>query len=133
MAAPKRIIYQDIDLRFRPHPVTGDIPVLRNEAAVKQVVRNAVLTNHNERFMDHLFGGNIRANLFENVSPISMTIAREDMRRSVSPMIKEAELIDVILTAPEKMDRNTIQAKMIFSVRRLQTLVQVDVFLGRVR
>ena len=133
MAAPKRIIYRDIDLRFKPHPVTGDIPALTNEAAVKQVVRNSVLTNHNERFMDHLFGGNIRANLFDNVSPISMTIAREDIRRSVSPMIAEAELRDVILAAPENMDRNTVQAKLIFSVRRLQTLVQVDVFLGRVR
>ena len=45
----KEPIFKDIPLSFNAHPVTGLIKALTNREAVKQSVKNIVLTNHYER------------------------------------------------------------------------------------
>ena len=41
--------YKDIDLCFRRNPVTGDIAVKENENAIKQALKNLMLTRPGER------------------------------------------------------------------------------------
>ena len=36
--------FKDISLSFDPHPVTKDLPVIRNERAISRAVRNLVQT-----------------------------------------------------------------------------------------
>lgn len=131
--ATEPVVYRDIDLRFRPHPLTGDVPILQNEAAVKQVVRNVVLTNHYERFQDPYFGGNVTAQLFQNATKITAMIARDDIRRAVAGQVPEAELINVSVVMPGDTDLHTLQASIVFTMRRLRKPVDVRVFLTRVR
>jgi len=57
--------FKDISLSFKPHPVTRDIPVLINENAIKQSVKNIVQTIPGEKFFDSLFGSDVRGSLFE--------------------------------------------------------------------
>ena len=38
--------FKDISLSFDPHPVTKDLPVLKNENAIRRSVRNLVQTIH---------------------------------------------------------------------------------------
>ena len=57
--------FKDISLSFEPHPVTKDLPVLKNEAAIRRSVRNIVETIQGERFFDSLFGSDVRSTLFE--------------------------------------------------------------------
>jgi len=59
--------FKDISLSFQPHPVTGDLPVLRNERAIKRSVRNIVETQLGERFFEPDFGSDVRGQLFESV------------------------------------------------------------------
>ena len=49
MPGIKEPIFKDIPLSFNAHPVTGLIKALTNREAVKQSVKNIVLTNHYER------------------------------------------------------------------------------------
>ena len=69
MAEIKRISisFKDISLSFQPHPVTRDLPVLRNERAINRSVRNIVETQLGERFFEPDFGSDVRGQLFENV------------------------------------------------------------------
>ena len=59
--------FKDISLSFQPHPVTRDLPVLRNERAINRSVRNIVETQLGERFFEPDFGSDVRGQLFENV------------------------------------------------------------------
>lgn len=129
----RRVVYRDIDLRFRPNPSTGDIPVLLNGEAVKSVVRNVTLTNHYEVFMRPLAGGNIRAQLFENIDKITEMIVRSDIKRALATQVPEAEVLSVTAGAPEFQGRNSLNAQVTFKVRNLQIPVEVKLFLGRVR
>ena len=53
-------VYADLDLFFRPHPVTGDISLKYDTDAVKRSVRNIMMTNYYERPFKPGFGSNIR-------------------------------------------------------------------------
>lgn len=58
--------FKDISLSFQPHPVTEDLPVLRNERSIKKSVSNIVQTIPGEKFFDPAFGSEVYGLLFEN-------------------------------------------------------------------
>ncbi len=59
--------FKDISLSFNPHPVTKDLPILKNENAIKRSVRNLVETIPTERFFNPLLGSEVRSSLFDFV------------------------------------------------------------------
>ena len=59
-------VFRDISLSFRPHPVTGDLPILKNENAIIRSIRNLVETIPNERFFNSTIGSDVRSSLFDN-------------------------------------------------------------------
>ena len=56
--------FKDISLSFQPHPVTGDLPVLKNERAINKSVQNIVQTQLGERFFQPNYGSDVRGQLF---------------------------------------------------------------------
>jgi len=64
-------VFKDISLSFEPHPVTKDIPILRNENAISRAVRNLVETITTERFFNSDIGTNIQNTLFEFIDVAS--------------------------------------------------------------
>ena len=52
--APQRIsrAFKDISLSFEPHPITKDLAVLKNEAAIRRSLRNIVQTIPTEKFFN---------------------------------------------------------------------------------
>ena len=62
--------YSDFDFPFKKHQVTKDVPIKRDVEAVKQSVRNILLTRRGEKFFDPDFGGSLTEFLFENFDPI---------------------------------------------------------------
>lgn len=58
-------IYSDLNLSFKPHPITGDITRKTDVDAVKRSVINIISTNAYERPFKPSFGANIRSMLFE--------------------------------------------------------------------
>ena len=51
--------FKDISLSFEPHPVTKDLPVLKNERAIIRSVRNIVETIPTEKFFNSVFGSDV--------------------------------------------------------------------------
>jgi len=64
-------IYKDLDLDFNRNVVTNDVNKLTDAEAVKRSVRNLIQTNHFERPFHPEIGGNVRALLFEPVTPLT--------------------------------------------------------------
>ena len=59
--------FKDISLSFEMHPVTKDMPILKNESAIKRSIRNIVQTIPSERFFQPYFGSEVKSSLFEFV------------------------------------------------------------------
>ena len=56
--------FKDISLSFTPHPVTKDLPILKNENAIVRSVRNLVETIPTERFFNSSLGSDVQDSLF---------------------------------------------------------------------
>ena len=62
-------IYKDLDLDFQKNTATKDIQKLTDIEAVKRSVRNLIKLNHYEKPFRPEIGSNLRAMLFENITP----------------------------------------------------------------
>jgi len=125
-------IYKDINLNFSKHPITGDIGKLTNVEAVKRSVRNLVNTNFYERPFHPEIGSDIRAILFEPVSPLVADVLKRYVEDVINNFEPRAELIKV--DANPNPDSNsyavTIEFYLVNSPSGLQT---VNLFLERLR
>ena len=125
-------VYKDINLSFARHPITGDIATLSDAEAVKRSVRNLVNTNFGERPFHPEIGSDIRAILFEPVSPLVADVLKRYVEDVINNFEPRAELIRV--DANPNPDSNsyavTIEFYLVNSPSGLQT---VNLFLERLR
>lgn len=134
MSVLKEIISSDLALDFTAHPVTGNLTVLTNVAAIKQSVKNLIFTNLSERPFHPDIGSDVLRHLFENFSPITASNMRATIKRVLKNYEPRVTVIDVrIRAAPEDMDNNRIGVTIIFRMHNLTTPVSVDFFLQRLR
>jgi len=90
-------VFRDISLSFRPHPVTGDLPILKNENAITRSIRNLVETIPNERFFNSTIGSDVRSSLFDNASIGTEIRIKDQIKNSIQAYEERVEnlLIDV--------------------------------------
>lgn len=127
----KITIHTDFKKNLEVSPVSSDITVLKDEDAVKESIKNLILTDRRERLMQPNIGGNIRAMLFENITPSVLTLIEDQVRTTINLYEPRAELIDVIVTS--NIDDNIVRVRIVFYVRNNQQPISVDVFLERTR
>ena len=70
--------FKDISFNFTKNPITNDVVVLKNEEAIKQSVKNLVLTRIGERPFNPTIGTDTTSYLFELHTKVSAnTLLRE--------------------------------------------------------
>jgi len=62
--------FVDLNPNFEKNPLSGDLPLLKNEAAIKQSLKNIVLTLRGEKPFRPFYGSTADIALFENFSPL---------------------------------------------------------------
>ena len=128
----KEVVFSDVNVTFTPHPVTGKLPVLKNADAVKRAVRNLILTNFGERQYDPLYGGNVRALLFENTDdPLLESLIQTRIEAAIENFEPRAKVDRVIVDA--KPDSNALVIKIRFTIVNQRFPVDLEVAIERVR
>jgi phage baseplate assembly protein W len=106
--------FKDISLSFEPHPITKDLPVLKNEAAIRRSVRNIVQTIPTEKFFNSLFGSDVRASLFEFVDFGTASVISDQILTSVTNFEPRIENLEVeVQPLP---DRNSFNVIVVFDI-----------------
>jgi phage baseplate assembly protein W len=95
--------FVDLNPKFDRHPITGDLPTIKNEDAIKQAVKNIVLTIRGEKPFRPFFGASINSALFENFDPVlidDIALSIEDALTAHEPRVEvtEVEVLDNIDT-----------------------------------
>ena len=124
MAEP---LFTDIDLRLDPHPISGDIILLRDSQAIKASVKNIILTKFGERPFDPEFGSPIPALLFEPATPfIAQTLQRmiEQTLSNHEPRIV-VQRIDVVGVT------NGFDVEIIYTIQNSTTTERLSLTLER--
>ena len=128
----KEVVFSDVNVSFTPHPVTGKLPVLKNADAVKRAVRNLILTNFGERPYEPLYGGNVRALLFENTDdPLLDSLIQSRIEAAIENFEPRAKVDRVIVDV--KPDSNALVIKIRFTILNERFPVDLEVAIERVR
>jgi len=127
----KITIYTDFKKNLEVSPISDDLTLLKDEDAVKESIKNLLLTNRGERLMQPSIGGNIKAMLFENITPGVLTMIEDQVRTTIDLYEPRAEVIDVVVTS--NIDDNVVKIQVQFYIRNNQQPISVDVFLERTR
>lgn len=128
----KRIsIYSDFFKDLTPNPLTSDVSLKFDEDAVKESIKNLILTDKGERLMRPLIGGNIRAMLFESNTPAVIKMIQEQVRETIEEYEPRAQLIDVVVKSA--IDDNRIEVTIRFYIINIEQPISFTVFLERTR
>ena len=123
--------YKDLDLDFGRNVVTNDVNKLTNIEAVKRSVRNLINTSHFERPFHPEIGSDVRALLFENMTPLTALNLQRKVQEVLINFEPRIRLVQIYATTD--YDGNSYQLSVYFYVIGTTELVTVQTFLERLR
>ena len=124
-------IYKDLNLDFQQNTATKDIQKLTDVEAVKRSVRNLINTNHYEKPFHPEIGSNLRAMLFENITPQMNHIISKNIELLIKNYEPRCRLVQV--NTQPMFDRNGYACQISFYVVNHPEPVEVESFLERLR
>lgn len=90
------IIYSDIDLDFT-QTTEGDVKVIYNLDAIKQSIKNIILSPHGSRtiYQDPYFGCGVFKLLFEKMSSVTEILIQEEIESALNNYEPRIEIIEL--------------------------------------
>ena len=123
-------VYKDIDLTFTPRPA-GDIFKKTDAAAVKQAVKNLLLTNRTERPFQPNFGADLNDILFNLDTELSDDILPDLIYQAIETFERRARVLDI--TTKVVPERNDVFVSITFQVVNSGEVVDLELSLNRLR
>jgi len=126
----RKNVYKDIDLSFAKRP-SGDVYKKTDAAAVKQAVRNLILTSDFEKPFNPYFGGNINSALFELFEDYDEDIVRDRITTAITNFEPRARIRKISIRP--NPDYNVFKISIVFQVVSTSTLEELNLTLTRLR
>jgi phage baseplate assembly protein W len=127
----KRILYRDLHKDLTVNPISNDLALRTNEDAIKESLKNLILTDRGERLMQPNLGSDVRASLFENATPVTLKVLEERVREVINNFEPRVSVIDVDVIS--LYDDNRVKVTIYFYVKNQEDPQSVDVFIERIR
>jgi len=122
--------YSDLDLAFTKKP-SGDVYKKTDAAAVKQAVKNLLLTNPGEKPFNPYFGGGLNGLLFELANDQSNFLLTEYITSAIENFEPRAKLLSIVPNITP--DNNTARVKVVFQIVNTLETVTLETTVIRLR
>ena len=122
--------YKDIDLAFAAKPA-GDVFKKTDAAAVKQAVKNLLLTNRGEKPFQPDFGANLNEVLFNLDTEFDPDFVQDLIAEAIKNFEPRALVLSVSVSTDG--DNNRLEATVEFQVVNTEEIVTNEVSLARLR
>ncbi len=123
--------FSDFFTDFSRHAQTGELNKKINENAVKQSVRNLLLTGRYERLFQPEVGSNLRQLLFENATPAVYVQVKEYIEATIENYEPRAEF--VASEVAFNHDMNSANITVLFRVINSTLPTTLEIILERIR
>ena len=130
IVSSRNVDYKDIDLTFSAKPA-GDIFKKIDAAAVKQSVKNLLLTSRGEKPFNNFFGSNLNSALFGLDTEFDPEFVQNLIFDAITNHEPRARVLSV--TVQLKPENNTLDTTVEFQIVNTKEIVTLDVSLARVR
>jgi phage baseplate assembly protein W len=123
--------WRDLDLSLTLHPIRKDIMPLKDDNAIKNAVKNLLITNFYERPFNKDIGANLRGLLFEPADSITVISLRDNIRRVIKKY--EQRVITKGVRVKYIEASNEYNITVIFKIKEYDTNESVEIILRRLR
>ena len=130
MPTPTRI-FSDIDLTFKPHPSTRDLVAKYDDTAIKNAVKNLIMTQHYERHFHGEIGSSVTGLLFEIPSPAITAIIKQEIKDVIANFEPRVVLKEVDVNFSP--DEHELDVKIIFMIKNTTRPITIQFFMDRTR
>ena len=127
----KNVVYSDFFTDFSAHVNTGQLNKKTNEDAVKQSVRNLLLTDRYERPFQPEIGCSLRGLLFENFTPDTQLLAKKYIEETITQFEPRAILMNIQVVP--NIDGNAIQISILYRIINATQPTRLELVLERIR
>jgi len=127
----KKKPWRDLDLSLKIHPIRKDIIPLKDDAAIKNAVKNLLVSNFYERPFSQDKGANLRGLLFEPADAITRISIKENIRQVIKKYEPRVLIKNIIVK--EKADQNAYFVKVFFKIKEFDTSESVEIILRRLK
>jgi phage baseplate assembly protein W len=124
-------IFRDFDLAFAAHPNTKDISIKRNQDAVKQSLKNLILTEFYERPFHSEIGSPVRSLLFELATPLTANSMQRAIIDVITNFEPRVQLLDVSVSLRD--ETNECDISISYNIIGFQTVEELNFILERTR
>lgn len=125
--------YADLDLSLTLHPDFHDIIPLTDLDAIKNSVRNLVLTNYYERPFQPYLAGNLQGVLFENWNRFTGLLIKDRIKNILERKEPRIDQVNVVVDGSAADSTNSVQVTISYRVISSSQLSSVTIYLERVR
>ena len=123
--------HRDLDLSLKIHPIRKDIIPLKDDAAIKNAIKNLLITNFYERpFADDL-GANLRGLLFEPAGLLTNIELRSNIRDVIEKYEPRVSVTSIDIT--DNIPRNEYLIEVFFNIKGINVEQVVEIPLRRLR
>ena len=106
--------YKDISLSFDPHPITKDLPVIKNANAIRRSVRNLVQTIPGERFFNPILGSSVYDSIFDLADFGTSSLIESEIVTTIENF--EPRVANVRVRVDPRYDLNNFDVTIFFDV-----------------
>lgn len=124
-------LYSDFTKDLYLNPFSNDIVRKTNEEAVKEAIKNLILTDKGERLMQPEVGSDIRKMLFENYTIATVTIIENLIKDTIKAYEPRAELLGLSIVGTP--DQHTVSLNIQFAVTMIEDPISFTVMVERTR
>lgn len=89
--------FRDVSMTLSRNPLSGDINILKDDVAIKNAVKNIILTKPGEKLYEPNFGSNVTQLLFEPLDFIILEEIKVEILRVIYAYEPRVKIEDVIL------------------------------------
>lgn len=114
MAESNSKAFKDIDLSFMPHPVSGDVRVLKNEDSIKRAVRNLIQTIGGERPFSSNLGTDVTRSLFDFVDYGTASVITQQIFDVLRGF--EGRIANTVVRVDPRPDQNTFEVFVSYDI-----------------
>jgi len=123
--------FTDLDLNFIANPVTGDVSSKYDVNAIKQAVKNLILTKNYEKPFHPEIGSQVNNLLFEPFSPLTKAMLEQAIKNTILNFEPRVNLQDVRVSLSN--DDMTAYIAIVFTIINTTQPVNLDISLSRTR
>lgn len=123
--------YKDLDLRFKTHPLFGDVKPVTDVEAIKNSIKNILLTRRGEKPFNPAFGSNVADYLFENSTNVTKQLLGQEIEFSVRTQEPRVQLQRIDIS--DDIDNNAFVIRLDVIIVSTQEETDISLVLKRLR